>query len=90
MSRQTPSTTTPLPRAQQPAQKPADKPIRAIFCDPLPNGKFPETYAGLDYDYSPETMARTEKQDYVIWKWVKKLGRDWGEQGVSTLSCLCI
>ena len=76
------STTLPPLRAQQPA-KATTKPARVIQCDPLPGGNFPTTYSGLDYDKSKETMARTADEDYVIWKWITKLGKDWGEQGVS-------
>ncbi|KAM0706662.1 hypothetical protein Q7P35_005990 [Cladosporium inversicolor] len=80
-----PSTTLPLLRAQQPAHQATTKPARVIQCDPLPGGKFPTTYSGLDYDTSKETMARTADEDYVIWKWVTKLGKDWGEQGLNWL-----
>jgi len=83
LSSQIPSTTLPPLRAQQPAQA-TTKPARVIQCDPLPGGKFPTTYSGLDYDTSKETMARTADEDYVIWKWITKLGKDWGEQGVSS------
>jgi len=83
LSSQIPSTTLPPLRAQQPA-KATTKPARVIQCDPLPGGKFPTTYSGLDYDTSKETMARTADEDYVIWKWITKLGKDWGEQGVSS------
>jgi hypothetical protein len=85
-SPQMPSTALPPLRAQQPAQKPATKPARVIQCDPLPGGKFPTTFSGLDYDTSKETMARTADEDYVIWKWIKKLGKGWGEQGVSPIA----
>ena len=84
LSSQVPSTTLPLLRAQQTAHQAITKPARVIQCDPLPGGKFPTTYSGLDYDTSKETMARTAEEDYVIWKWVTKLGKDWGEQGVSS------
>jgi hypothetical protein len=87
-SSQAPSTTLPPLRAQQPSQKATTKPARVIRCDPLPGGKFPTTYSGLDYDTSKETMARTADEDYVIWKWITKLGKDWGEQGVSFTAIL--
>jgi len=54
ISSQAPSTTLPPLSVQQPAQKPATKPARVIQCDPLPGGKFPTTYSGLDYDTSKE------------------------------------
>lgn len=83
LSSQIPSSTLAPLRAQQPA-KATTKPARVIQCDLLPGGKFPTTYSGLDYDTSKETMARTADEDYVIWKWITKLGKDWGEQGVSS------
>ena len=88
LSPQAPPTTLPPHRAQQPAQQASTKPARVIQCDPLPGGKFPVTYSGLDYDTSKETMARTADEDYVIWKWITKLGKDWGEQGVDFTATL--
>lgn len=88
LSSQTPSTTLPPLRAQQPGHKASTKPPHVIQCDPLPGGKFPVTYSGLDYDTSKETMARTADEDYVIWKWITKLGKDWGEQGVNFTAIL--
>jgi hypothetical protein len=72
-----PTAPVPTPRAGRAPRAPL-----SIQCDPLPDGKFPRIGNTLLIDKSPETMARTADEDRSIWKFIQKLGKGWGEQGV--------